>query len=150
MPSHWYKSLYWRVAIGFSLCLAAMLVVQAVLFIWFVSRAGPILPGQPPDRFAQTVARDLADALERDPSLDVAAFIKQQFGRDAHPFFVMMADERVFSNDGPFSEDILQMARATLQRTREFELRGFPPFGRGRGFSPPRGEPSAPDRGGAQ
>jgi hypothetical protein len=29
----WYRSLYWKIAIGFMLCLAAMLVVQAVLFV---------------------------------------------------------------------------------------------------------------------
>src|SRR5437762_8704998 len=105
--SRWYHSLYWRVAIGFVVCLAAMLVVQAMLFVWVVSRAGPTLPGQPPDRFAQTVARDLGDALEREPSLDIAAFVNEQFGRDAHPFFIMLPDGRVISNDGPFPEPVL-------------------------------------------
>src|SRR5262245_16186370 len=124
MPSRWYQSLYWRVALGFMLCLTAILAVQGVLFVWVISRSGPTLPGQPPDRFARTVARDLADALERDSSLDVAAFIKDQYGRDAHPFFVMLPDERVISNDGPFPEQILQMARNALQRPpQRFEWR---------------------------
>jgi hypothetical protein len=144
--SRWYQSLYWRVAIGFVLCLAAMLVVQGMLFVWVVSRGGPMLAGQPPDRFAQTVAGDLSEALDRDRSLDVAAFIKSQFGRDAHPFFVMLTDGRVISNGGPFSDLLLRMARGALQRRREFDPRRVPggprPFGRpgmGAGIGPGMG-----------
>ena len=77
MPSRWYRSLYWRIAIGFVLCLAAMLVVQAVLFVWVVEQEGPTLPGQPPDRFAQTLALDLAQAISRDPSFDVARYVRE-------------------------------------------------------------------------
>ena len=38
--ARWYRSLYWRIAIGFVLCLAAMLVVQAMLFVWVLARSG--------------------------------------------------------------------------------------------------------------
>ena len=38
MPK-WYQSLYWRIAIGFLLCLALLLVVQAMLFVWLVARS---------------------------------------------------------------------------------------------------------------
>ena len=48
----WHRSLYWRIAIGFVLFLAAMLVVQAVLFTWVISRSGETVPGQSPGRFA--------------------------------------------------------------------------------------------------
>lgn len=37
------------------LSLAAMLVVQAMLFVWVVSRSGTPMPGLPPDQLAQTV-----------------------------------------------------------------------------------------------
>ena len=116
MPVRWYQSFYWRVAGAFLLCLVTMLVVQAVLFVWVISRGGPALPGQPPDRFAQTVARDLADALERDATLDLSAFVAEQFGRDAHPFFVVMADGRAVSNAGPVPEALLRAARGALRR----------------------------------
>src|SRR5947208_1169512 len=52
----WHRSLYWRIAIGFVLFLAAMLVVQAVLFTWVISRSGETVPGQSPRRFAPTLA----------------------------------------------------------------------------------------------
>ena len=79
----WYRSLYWRIAIGFILTLAAVLVVQATLFVWVLSRGGPTLPGQP-ERFAQTVAVDVGEALRSDPSTDLAAYIDDQYARDAH------------------------------------------------------------------
>ena len=62
----WYRSLYWRIAIGVVAFLAAMLVVQAMLFVWAVSQTGRTLPGQSPGRLGMTVALDLANVLERD------------------------------------------------------------------------------------
>jgi signal transduction histidine kinase len=146
MPSSWYRSLYWRIAIGFVLALAAMLVVQAVLFVWVLSRTGPTLPGQPPDRFAQTVALDLAQQLTRDPSGDISQYLSSQYGRDAHPFFVMMADGAMFSNGGPFPEPLIRDARARLARGPELERTPDPDVADGpaRGRGPRR----APDFGG--
>jgi hypothetical protein len=63
----WYRSLYWRIALGGVGFLAAMLVVQAMLFVWAVSQTGRTLPGQSPMRLGATVALDLASVLERDP-----------------------------------------------------------------------------------
>ena len=77
----WHKSLYWRIAIGFVLFLAAMLVVQAMLFVWVVARSGRTVPGQSPGRFSETVALDLANALGREPDLDVARYVREQYGQ---------------------------------------------------------------------
>jgi signal transduction histidine kinase len=148
-PQRWYRSLYWRIALGFVLTLAAMLVVQAMLFVWVLSRSGPTLPGQP-QRFAQTVAVQLGEALRADPSIDLADYIDDEYARDAHPFFVVLADGRVFGNfRPPYPEPMLRAARARLQRgltpDRERFRRG--PGGRGRGLGggidgpPPLPEP---------
>jgi len=48
--------LYWRVAFGVVAFLAAMLVVQAMLFVWAMSQFGRTLPGQSPGRLGMTVA----------------------------------------------------------------------------------------------
>ena len=72
----WYNSLYWRIAIGFIVFLAGILVVQAMLFTWVVARSGRTLSGQSPTRFAQTVALDLATALARDSQLDVQRYVR--------------------------------------------------------------------------
>jgi len=135
----WYRSLYWRIAFGVVAFLAAMLVVQAMLFVWTVSQTGRTLPGQSPARLGMTVAIDLAQALERDPQTDVVKYVREQFSEYNHPFFVMMKDGRLItSNDSSFPEPMIQMARARLQR-------GLDGGGRGRGEGP-RADGSLPNR----
>src|SRR6185503_11223657 len=113
----WYRSLYWRIAFGVVGFLAAMLLVQAMLFVWVVSQSGRSLPGQSPARFAATVALDLASLLEREPQADVARYVSDQYAQYTHPFFVMMADGRVVtSGSESFPEPMLAVARAQLAR----------------------------------
>ena len=40
----WYRSLYWRIALGFIVFLTLMLVVQGALFLWLVGRSAGSLP----------------------------------------------------------------------------------------------------------
>src|SRR5262245_41635523 len=120
----WYRSLYWRIAFGVVAFLAAMLVVQAVLFVWAVSQSGRTLPGQSPGRLGQTVALDLASLLERDAQADIAKYVREQYAQYTHPFFVMMADGRLItSGSKSFPEPLIRMARARLQRPRPEGLR---------------------------
>lgn len=114
--AQWYRSLYWRIALTFLLCLAAILVVQGVLFVWVASRAGPPVPGQLPTQLARTVADDLAQSLQREKSLDVEAYLRSQYGRVAIPLFVVFADGRSFSNgSGAVPASLLEAARARLR-----------------------------------
>src|SRR5688572_7958427 len=106
----WYRSLYWKIAIGFMLCLAGMLVVQAVLFVWVASRSGPTMPGQPPERFVQTIAAEISAALEREPDLSLQQFVRDEYGRDAHPVLVILTDGRMAGN-GTFPDSFVQEAR---------------------------------------
>jgi two-component system sensor histidine kinase BaeS len=124
VPARWYRSLYWRIAVGFVLCLAAVLVVQALLLILVASRSGPTLPGVPPDRFARAVAQDLSAALELDANVNIQDFLRDQYGREAHPLFVLLADGREFNNGGgPAPDALLQAARERL-RSGSLERRG--------------------------
>lgn len=113
---HWPRSLYWRIAIGFTLCLAAVLVVQGLLLLWVASRSGPTIPGQPPESFAFNVANDLSDLLEREPTVNIDEYVGDQYGRAAHPLFVVMSDGRVITNGaGPISEGLMAQARERLR-----------------------------------
>ena len=112
----WHHSLYWRIAVGFVACLALLLLVQAMLFVWVVSRSAQTIPNQPPDRFAQTVALDATQALERDPTLDLAQYLRQEYARDAQPFFVLLRDGRAIEIGGSFPEPMVREARAALRR----------------------------------
>jgi signal transduction histidine kinase len=137
----WYRSLYWRIAMGVVAFLAAMLVVQAVLFVWAVSQSGRSLPGQSPGRLGQTVALDLANLLEREPQADLTKYVRDQYANYTHPFFVMMTDGRfITSGSKSFPESMIRMARARLQgpppRFQRFE---------GQRFEGPRPDGPRPD-----
>src|SRR6188508_3040712 len=109
----WYQSLYWRIAVGIVGFLAAMLVVQATLFLWAASRSGAALSGQSLARLGQTVAMDVSNLLEREPQADLAAYIKEQYSEDTHPFYVVMNDGRVITNsDEAIPEPLLIATRS--------------------------------------
>ena len=115
-----------------------MLVVQAMLFVWAMSQFGRTLPGQSPGRLGMTVALDLANLLERDPQTDLTQYVRDQYAKYEHPFFVMMVDGRLITSGSQrFPEPLLQMARARLQRPEGFPM-GRPPRGDMRPFDGPR------------
>jgi two-component system, OmpR family, sensor kinase len=152
MQSRWYQSLYWRIAIGVVAFLAAMLVVQAMLFVWAVSQTGRTLPGQSPARLGMAVAIDLAGVLERNPETDLAKYVNEQYKQYTHPFFVMMKDGRlVTSGSDAFPEPLIRMARARLERSFErvsaerAERPELPRPERGRGGRPPPAWWEGPD-----
>ncbi len=136
----WYRSLYWRIALGVVGFLAAMLIVQAVLFVWAVSESGRSLPGQSPGRLGLTVALDLASVLERDPQIDLARYVHDSYAQYTHPFFVMLADGTVItSGSTTFPQPLTDMARTQLQRWTE-----RPPGRRGERPDGPRFERPPP------
>jgi signal transduction histidine kinase len=112
----WQRSLYWRIALGVVGFLAAMLAAQAMLFVWVVAQSGRTLPGQSPVRFAQMIAQDVGDALERDPELDLSHYLNEQYAQYTHPFFVMLADNRIVSVGDSAAESWVQATRALLHR----------------------------------
>ncbi len=133
----WYRSLYWRIALGFIGCLALLLVVQGMLFVWMMSQAGSAVPNQPPDRLGQTIAGDVSQALERDPSLDIERYIRDEFARDAQPFLVLLSSGTTLEIGARFPGAMKTDARARLDSLRAIDparlLRGGP-FGRGGPF----------------
>ena len=44
----WYRSLYWRIAVGFIACVAILLIVQGFLFVWMMARVSVPVFGQAP------------------------------------------------------------------------------------------------------
>ena len=147
----WYRSLYWRIALGFIGCLALLLVVQGMLFVWMMSQAGSAVPNQPPDRLAQTIATDVSQALEREPSLDIEQYVRDEFARDAQPFLVLLSSGTTLEIGARFPEAMKTEARARLDALRGIDparLARGGPFGRGGPFR--FGErgivPGAPER----
>lgn len=71
----WYRSLYWRIALGFVALLATLLTVQVFVTLWMAGRVAALLPGRSPAQFADVLALDVGSALEIDPALDLDAWI---------------------------------------------------------------------------
>jgi len=140
----WHHSLYWRIAVGFVACLALLLVVQGMLFVWVVARGGNRVPNQPPERLAQAIAVDIAQGLQQDAALNVEAYLRQEYGADAPPFFAVIAGRPDIEVGGPFPDGMVDDARARLAAMQRNPMGPGPT--RGRGFAPgPQGsEPPGP------
>src|SRR5580700_5285985 len=104
---NWYRSLYARVAVGFVLFLAAMLVVQALLFVWVMAQSGRTLQGESPSHAAQRIAIDVASAVELDPNLNLDRYIRDQYAQFDHPFFIMLQNGDVITSGGTPAESSL-------------------------------------------
>lgn len=137
----WYRSLYWRIGLGFIVCVTGLLVAQGLLFLWLTGRGGGPLGDQSPQRLAELVASDISAALDTDPELNVDEYVQRQFGRVRQPFLVVLADGRLVQNrEFALRRPLVRAARLALRRSMAFE-----PRRRSRRFEGPhessRGEP---------
>jgi two-component system, OmpR family, sensor kinase len=118
MPEQvWYRSLYWRIGLGFIACVAGLLIAQAVLFVWLTNPSQGTLPGGSPLRFARLVASDISTALDADPSLDVEKYVQENFDHVTRPIVIFLRDGRIIRtrryNPPP---PLLHAARYRLER----------------------------------
>ena len=65
----WYRSLYWRIAVGLVAFLSLMLLAQGALFIYTSDRIAGSMPATSPRRLAVLVASDLSSALNTGPTM---------------------------------------------------------------------------------
>ena len=114
-----FRSLYWRIAVGFIAMLAVLLLSQAALFLWLTGRFTESVTSRSPQELADLVARNLSAALSDNPDLDLAAFVRERFDDVPQPFLVVMRDGRRLSNaPGALPPGFGERGR-----------RGGPPFG---------------------
>ncbi len=118
----WYRSLYWRIAIGFVLFLGIMLAVQITLVLWLAARASDDVPGRSPYDLAALVASDLSATLAAEPGTDAGAFLRSRYGDMSRPvLFFDMKGKVSFSRPFDIPPPLFDMATRRLQR------RGGPP-----------------------
>ena len=129
----WYRSLYWRIAIGFVLFLAAMLALQGGALVYLIAGM-EVAPGPPPPEVTRLIARELSEALTANPKLDIQQFFRQEYeGRV--PLVAIMKDGRVVTTHGPRPSDgFVQDIRARLNADPDSFVRGR--GGRGRAVGP--------------
>jgi signal transduction histidine kinase len=115
----WYRSLYWRIALGIILLLIAVLVAQASVFLWLISRAPEAVPPRALQQSARLVAHELGTALARSPSLDLQRFVDDRVRALSRPIVLVWHDGRVFAGGIDEAPDwLVQAARARLERRR--------------------------------
>jgi signal transduction histidine kinase len=112
----WFRSLYWRIAVGVSLLLAMMLAVQGGLFVWLAVRTEGGQPRQMLDDVAQLVATDLAAAIEANPALDLEAYARHRIEALHRPAVVLLADGRIVAPpDVRLPPGLLRFGRRRLE-----------------------------------
>jgi two-component system, OmpR family, sensor kinase len=140
MPK-WYQSLYWRIAIGFVLFLAAVLALQGGALVYLISRMD-VAPGPAPPEVSRLIARDLSEALTANPSLDIGQFFRQEY-EGLVPLVAIMKDGRVVSTDGTMPSDaFIRDIRGRLNVDPDSFARGR--AARGRGVGPRAMRPEGP------
>jgi two-component system OmpR family sensor kinase len=116
----WYRSLYWRIAMGFILFLAMVVVVQGSVFLYLIARADGGLSTHSLLDLATFVATDVGNTLARDPATDVERYLQRRYGQVRPRIFVIEADGRVLSNH---SAELREYVR---RMAREWEAKGAP------------------------
>ena len=113
----WYRSLYWRIAVGLVLFLALMLGAQGALFIYTSDRIAGSMPATSPRRLAVLVASDLSSALDTDPTIDIRQYVRDQYSNVLQPFIVLMRDGREVANHpAGIPDDVRDALRREMAR----------------------------------
>jgi signal transduction histidine kinase len=137
----WYRSLYWRIALGLFAFLALMLTAQGALFLWMTDRIAGSMPARSPRRLAALVASDVSAAFNANPGLDLRTYLPEQYGETLQTFVVVMRDGRTFSNHDDVPEELLEAVR----EEQRFMDDGPRRLGRRGGPGPPPPEVDARD-----
>jgi signal transduction histidine kinase len=117
----WYRSLYWRIALGFVCFLAVTLVIQASLFLLVLVRTERDVAPRALDAFASTVAASVASEIEAHGMADVERHLGERYSSLPRPIWLVMEDGTVFS--GPWGAPPPGLVRRLRQRPP-----GMPPF----------------------
>ena len=132
----WRKSLYRRIALGLFAFVAVMLAAEGTLFLWISQRLAGAMPARSPRQLAALVSQDVGAALTRDPSLDLEAYLVNQYKEVAQTFFVVLRDGHVASNHDDVPPEVIAGLRA---EEALFAGRGGRRRGRGFGERPSEG-----------
>jgi two-component system OmpR family sensor kinase len=114
----WYRSLYWRIALGFIVLLAMMLGVQAASFVWIAVQTEGGVPERVGRDFAELVAREFEAALVDEPGLDLKRYATTRLQELARPTFVTFPDGTVIAPPGETVPPGIQRFAELGQRRR--------------------------------
>lgn len=133
----WYRSLYWRIALGFIAFLAATLGAQGALFVWLSTQRGEALPPRLLGDLAALVAGELGDAADRAPGADLGALAAERFRELDRPAALVLPDGRVVAEAPGPPPALVEVTLRRLQRGSAAWRERLPREGRGRDWGPP-------------
>ncbi|HWB17959.1 MAG TPA: HAMP domain-containing sensor histidine kinase [Vicinamibacterales bacterium] len=111
----WYRSLYFRIGVGFVTFVFGLLLLQE---LFLAMRPRPPLRGAP-NTVVALVAADLTLALSNDPRLDIDAYLKRQYAQ-SQPIYTVMKNGTVASNRSvPLADDLRRYAMAIMSGRAE-------------------------------
>ncbi len=93
----WYRSLYWKIALGFIAMLAVLLLSQVLLFLWLTDRIFAATP-RTPAQLATMVADEVGAEIQQRPSIDLDQFVRDRFSHIYQPFLVVLTNGQRASN----------------------------------------------------
>src|SRR5215203_6088961 len=96
----WFRSLYWRIGLGFIVLLAVMLAAQAASFLWIAVQTEGGQPERMGQDFAELVATEFESELAKNPSLDLKQYVASRLSTFHRPAFVIFPDGAVVGPPG--------------------------------------------------
>jgi signal transduction histidine kinase len=113
----WSRSFYWRIAVSFVVLVIGVLIAQSFVFSYMMARSSPTFLS--PNILALTVAADVQDVLESDPSIDLQRYLEEKYRTAPLRLYVMLKDGRVVGNSTvALPDDIRRATAATLAGNR--------------------------------
>lgn len=95
----WYRSLYWRIALGFVALVATLLALQGLVFLWMTGRMTEIFPARSPAQYAAAIASDVGAALADGAGLDLQGQLRETYSSPYRSYAVVLADGRTVVSD---------------------------------------------------
>ena len=132
-PPVWFRSLYWRVAIGTLALILVLLAIQAAVVIWVVGQSDRAMLTRSPVGLGRLVAAHLSASLEAEPSPDPESLLREAFGSAPQNIAVVMRDGAVITNRRfTLPPAVENAARRSLQDSEDeprgrMRRRRFPP-----------------------
>ena len=96
----WFRSLYWRIGLGFIVLLAVMLAAQAASFVWIAVQTEGGQPERMGQDFADLVAAEFESELAKNPAVDLKQYATSRLSQFHRPAFVVFPDGSVIGPPG--------------------------------------------------
>jgi two-component system OmpR family sensor kinase len=119
MTSAVYRSLYWRIALGFILCIAGVLTVQAAIVLTLLNRTDAA-----GENLTQAVSSGLAQALSTEPRRDLQPYLTERYPHPPQSLLAVLTTGQVLTAGRKLASD--RVIEAALREFEKKPVRSIP------------------------